>query len=85
MCVMLSRYLQQAGYELPAATAAKQLGDNTQIADWAAESIRFCQMHGLINGRPDGLFAPKANATRAENSAVLQRMSLAILSSVGNR
>lgn len=85
MCVMLLRYLQWAGYALPAVTAAKQFGDNAQIADWAAESIRFCQMHGLINGRSNGLFAPKENATRAENSAVLRRVILAILSSVGNR
>lgn len=85
MCVMLSRYLQWAGYALPAVTAAKQFGDNAQIADWAAESIRFCQMHSLINGRSNGLFAPKENATRAENSAVLRRVILAILSSVGNR
>ena len=85
MCVMLSRYLQWAGYELQAAAAAKQFSDNAQIADWAAESVRFCQIHGLINGRPNGLFAPKANATRAENSAVLRRVILAILSSVGNR
>lgn len=85
MCVMLSRYLQWAGYELQAAAAAKQFSDNAQIADWAAESVRFCQIHGLINGRPNGLFAPKANATRAENSAVLRRVILAILSSFGNR
>ena len=85
MCVMLSRYLQWAGYELQATAAAKQFSDNAQIADWAAESVRFCQIHGLINGRPNGLFAPKANATRAENSAVLRRVILAILSSFGNR
>ena len=85
MCVMLSRYLQWAGYELQAAAAAKQFSDNAQIADWAAESVRFCQIHGLINGRPNGLFAPKANATRAENSAVLRRVILAILSTFGNR
>ena len=85
MCVMLSRYLQWVGYELQAAAAAKQFSDNAQIADWAAESVRFCQIHGLINGRPNGLFAPKANATRAENSAVLRRVILAILSSFGNR
>lgn len=85
MCVMLSRYLQWAGYELQAAAAAKQFSDNAQIADWAAESVRFCQIHGLINGRPNGLFAPKVNATRAENSAVLRRVILAILSSFGNR
>lgn len=85
MCVMLSRYLQWAGYELQAAAAAKQFSDNAQIADWAAESVRFCQIHGLVNGRPNGLFAPKANATRAENSAVLRRVILAILSSFGNR
>lgn len=81
MCVMLSRYLQWAGYELPAVTAAKQFGDKAQISKWAADNVAFCQTRGLINGQPNDRFAPKANATRAENSTVLQRMILAILAS----
>lgn len=81
MCVMLSRYLQWAGYELPAVTAAKQFGDKAQISKWAADNVAFCQTRGLINGQPNNRFAPKANATRAENSAVLRRMILAILAS----
>lgn len=81
MCVMLSRYLQWAGYELPAVTAAKQFGDKAQISKWAADNVAFCQTRGLINGQPNNRFAPKANATRAENSTVLQRMILAILAS----
>mgnify|MGYP004701628365 FL=1 len=81
MCVMLSRYLQWAGYELPAVTAAKQFDDKAQISKWAADNVAFCQTRGLINGQPNNRFAPKANATRAENSAVLQRMILAILAS----
>ena len=81
MCVMLSRYLQWAGYELPAVTAAKQFGDKAQISKWAADNVAFCQTRGLINGQPNNRFAPKANATRAENSTVLQRMILSILAS----
>ena len=81
MCVMLSRYLQWAGYELPAVTAAKQFGDKAQISKWAADNVAFYQTRGLINGQPNNRFAPKANATRAENSTVLQRMILAILAS----
>lgn len=81
MCVMLSRYLQWAGYELPAVTAAKQFGDKAQISKWAADNVAFCQTRGLINGQPNDRFAPKANATRAENSTVLRRMILAILAS----
>ena len=81
MCVMLSRYLQWAGYALPAVTAAKQFGDKAQISKWAADNVAFCQTRGLINGQPNNRFAPKANTTRAENSTVLQRMILAILAS----
>ncbi len=81
MCVMLSRYLQWAGYALPAVTAAKQFGDKAQISKWAADNVAFCQTRGLINGQPNNRFAPKANATRAENSTVLRRMILAILAS----
>ena len=67
-------------YELPAVEDAKTFTDADQISSWAREPISYAQSRGLINGVSGGAFAPKNNATRAENSAVFQRMILAILS-----
>ena len=80
MCTLLVRWLDYMGYELPAVTDAKTFTDADQFSSWARESIAYAQLSGLINGVPGGAFAPKNNASRAENSAVFQRMILAILS-----
>lgn len=80
MCTLLVRWLDYMGYELPAVTDARVFTDADQFSSWARESISYAQISGLINGVPGGAFAPKNNASRAENSAVFQRMILAILS-----
>ena len=73
MCVLLNRYLTLCGYML--------LGDNTAvftdeeaISDWALEAVRFGAKTGLVTGLPDGRFAPKEHATRAQNATVFRRM-----------
>ncbi|MGN0968557.1 MAG: S-layer homology domain-containing protein [Oscillospiraceae bacterium] len=80
MCALIVRWLDYMGYELPAVKDAKTFTDADQFSSWAREAISYTQTSGLINGMPGGVFAPKNNATRAENSAVFQRMILAILS-----
>ena len=80
MCAMIVRWLDYMGYELPAVEDANTFTDADRISAWAQEAISRCQSYGLINGMSDGAFAPSDNATRAQNSAVFQRMILAILS-----
>ena len=80
MCALIVRWLDYMGYELPAVKDDKVFTDADQFSSWARESISYAQISGLINGVPGGAFAPKNNASRAENSAVFQRMILAILS-----
>ena len=82
MCVMLARYLRAAGYTLPVQTILIHFEDAAQIAAWAAEDVAFCQTAGLIQGRPGSLFAPKDNATRAENTAVFTRLIQAVIQSL---
>ena len=40
--------------------------DNENISDYAKKAVVVLVSKGIINGMPDGSFAPKANATRAE-------------------
>ena len=48
--------------------------DADYIAAWAANGVSFCTTTGLLNGMPDGSFAPQGQATRAQVAAILQRI-----------
>ncbi len=48
--------------------------DLADISDWAVEGVMFCTMQGIMTGRENGTFDPKANITRAECAAVIVRI-----------
>ncbi len=79
MCALIVRYLSYAGFTLPAQAEAADFADAAAISDWAREAVGFCQTRGLVNGRPNAVFAPADSATRAENCAVFHRLIVAIL------
>ena len=79
MCALIVRYLSYAGFTLPAQADAAEFADAAAISDWAREAVGFCQTRGLVNGRPNAVFAPADSATRAENCAVFHRLIVAIL------
>ena len=76
MCALIVSYLRWAGLTAERTTAANTFADSGSISSWARDSVAFCQTRGLISGRPGNLFAPKANATRAENSVVFRQIDL---------
>ncbi len=47
--------------------------DLADIADYATDGVMYCKLAGIMEGKGDNKFEPKANATRAEIAAVLQR------------
>ncbi len=48
--------------------------DNSAISRWAKPFVLYANKNGLMNGMEDGVFAPKANGTRAQVATVLDRM-----------
>lgn len=54
-------------------TGGKSFADSSQISAWARQSVDKAAAAGLIAGYADGTFKPKANATRAEASVILDR------------
>lgn len=48
--------------------------DSSEISDYARESTAVCADAGIIMGRDTKEFDPYANATRAEASAIIERM-----------
>ena len=74
MCKMLSVAMKNKGYADAENADALSFTDTLDISDWATEYVRFATYHGIMTGRADGSFAPKANATRAEAATVMARI-----------
>ncbi|WP_340017776.1 glycosyl hydrolase 53 family protein [Paenibacillus sp. FSL H3-0457] len=76
MAVMLNRALKVVQRE--GATHSVQgnmvFVDNAEIAAYAKEAVASMQQLGLLNGMPDGTFAPKETANRAQGAVAVARM-----------
>lgn len=73
LCVILSRVL---GYRQIPCVKSEELPfkDKQSISTYAMESVGAAYQHGLVKGKPDWVFDPMANATRAEMAVVLERL-----------
>ena len=80
MCALVARYLRHIGAELPL-KAKVEFRDADKIASWAKDDVEYCQRAGIIEGKSNGIFDPKAGATRAENATVMKRVAEAIVNS----
>ena len=49
--------------------------DAYKVSGWARQGAMYCQITGIITGRPSGGFEPQGIATRAELSTMLLRMN----------
>ncbi len=56
------------------ASASSSFNDNYQIDSWAQQAINAMVGSGIINGRDNNCFEPKANATRAEAATMIYRL-----------
>lgn len=66
MAVMVARALA-----LKTTTATLEFSDASQIAAWALPGVKATVAAGLMQGFPDGRFAPGSNATRAQAAEVI--------------
>lgn len=48
--------------------------DGDKISSWAKDAVSILQQAGVLSGRSDGTFDPKATATRAEVASILNRL-----------
>jgi len=57
--------------------------DSDEISAWASESIKKASGLGIMQGNPDGAFAPLKNLTRAEAAALICRLWETVVSKKG--
>lgn len=77
MAVMIHNALKFAGMNFDVSDAGSVLSmftDNSSIADYARKSTAACVKAGIIMGRDTNNLDPDSNATRAEASAIIERM-----------
>ncbi|WP_317366515.1 S-layer homology domain-containing protein [uncultured Tyzzerella sp.] len=74
MAVMIERFCNYKNFSLNKNKEQLNFIDTNNISSYASSSIAKVQQAGIINGRPDGSFAPKSNATRGESAQMLYTM-----------
>lgn len=72
MAAMMKRALDHLGIE--SSPTALGFKDNASIASWAYEDVQRVVSTELMGGQPGNLFAPLAQASRAEAGVVLYRL-----------
>jgi len=76
LAAILYRYANYKGINTNARGDLSKFSDAAKISDYAVEPMQWAVGVGMINGYPNGTVAPQGNATRAELTALLNRMSV---------
>ena len=74
MAAILYRYEQFTGNIPVDVTIAKEFADQNEISEYAKNAVDKLTMQNIITGKPDNLFDPSGNATRAEFAAMLYKL-----------
>lgn len=74
MAVMLVRAYEYKAGQAPTSATISDFTDANQIDAWAMDGVAAATAAGLLQGRGDGLFAPRAQLTRAESVQVLYNL-----------
>lgn len=70
-CIIYRTYLLG---NAPINEAESNFDDFAEISQWAGEGVSAMAELGIINGKGDNRFEPKANATRAEAVVIINRL-----------
>ncbi|MDR1616457.1 MAG: S-layer homology domain-containing protein, partial [Syntrophomonadaceae bacterium] len=73
LAAIITRYAEYANKQFPATRQFVTFADDAQIADYAKSSVQSLYNGGIISGKPNNIFDPTGNATRAEVAAMMHR------------
>lgn len=74
LAVMTYNFAKHLNLSLSKTNDAVTFKDRTSISSWATEAVSALNQVGIINGRTNGQFDPKATVTRAEAATVIHRL-----------
>ena len=67
MAKIISYFAEIYGYSLTRVgnSISNRFTDSASISSWAVDAVEYMRLSGILNGYPDGRFAPRDTATRA--------------------
>jgi hypothetical protein len=74
MATVVYRTAEIAGLRFNGDTGYVEFEDGGDISDYALDAVRALSGNGIINGLPDGFFAPKEKSTRAMAAMMIYRL-----------
>lgn len=73
MALIMQGYAKALNYTLPTVQNPTVFADQSNIASWATDAVSSMQVAGILSGKTNARFDPKAGATRAEVSTMMRR------------
>jgi hypothetical protein len=73
LAVMLLRFAEYKGLELPEIRTYAAFADDKDVSDYARAAVEALYKAGIISGKPGNRLDPKGAATRAEAAAMQRR------------
>lgn len=74
MAAIIYRVIENRSYEIADTAAMPTFKDEAEIADFATEAVNELTSKGIINGVGNNSFSPDTFATKAQVSAILDRL-----------
>ncbi len=71
MAVIIARYADSAGIDLPDGTASEAFADDAQIATYAKAAVYSMREAGIISGKGNNCFDPTGTAKREEVAKII--------------
>ncbi len=71
MAVMIQRYAEAVGVEIPKMEASSVFRDDMSVASYAKDAVYLLQRASVVSGDINGNFYPQSSATRAQASKML--------------
>jgi len=74
IATVLYRYARYLGMDVSARGDVSSFGDGSEVSSWASDAMAWAIEVGLFEGDDAGNLNPKADATRAQVAALIERM-----------
>ena len=75
ICLILTKFAEKLGVELPEINEEKIFNDEASISSWAAEAVNICQKAGIVSGDVLDNFNPAKGTKRCEAATMLVKFS----------
>ncbi|GAB1476108.1 hypothetical protein MASR2M70_09400 [Bacillota bacterium] len=72
MALMTDNFIKAMNMKPDLVKAKADFKDKAEISGWSSAAVTRVQQCGIISGNPDGTFAPKATATRAQAAVIIK-------------